>query len=54
METDPTRTAMGRLAQDYSCAQAVLSAFGPRFGLEPEVCLRLAASFGVGFGLAGQ
>lgn len=51
----PAAEAKGRLARDYfeegcNCSQAVLLAFAPECGLDRETALRLASSFGGGFG----
>ncbi len=42
--------AVELFAQQFSCAQAVLKAFAPRHGLEPELALKLARAFGLGMG----
>ena len=36
--------------EGYNCAQAVFAAFADRYGIEPELALRLSASFGAGMG----
>ncbi len=37
----------------FNCAQAVLVAFGPEFGLERELALKVASPFGGGMGRLG-
>ena len=37
--------AVSQFTQGCNCAQAVLAAYAPHFGLEPEIALRLAAPF---------
>ena len=37
--------------EGFSCAQAVLSTYGPGLGLERELALRVAGSFGGGMGM---
>ncbi|MBP8303915.1 MAG: C_GCAxxG_C_C family protein [Phycisphaerae bacterium] len=41
-------TAIDRFTSGYNCAQAVLFAFAPDLGLDPDVALRLACGFGGG------
>jgi len=38
----------------FSCSQAILSTYGPRYGLEREQALRLAAGLGGGMGRMGR
>lgn len=38
----------------FNCAQAVLSVFSERFGLERQLALRLATGFGGGIGCGGD
>ena len=52
--SDHVKTAMDRLAQNYSCAQSVLSAFGPEYGMDAETAQRTAACFGAGMGRMGR
>ncbi len=40
--------------EGFSCAQAVLSAFGPQFGLDREMALRVAGAFGAGIARMGK
>jgi len=37
-----------------NCSQAVLSAFGPDLGLDPDTCLRVAGGFGGGMARLGK
>jgi len=50
---NPVETAEKMFADGYSCAQAVLAAFAPRYDLDRETALRLAAPFGGGMGRQG-
>ncbi|MFC1737119.1 C-GCAxxG-C-C family protein [Candidatus Hydrogenedentota bacterium] len=43
-----TETAKKLFEEGYNCSQAVLAAFGERFGLEREMALRVASGFGGG------
>ncbi len=38
----------------FSCSQAVLSSFGPEFGLDHELALRVSGAFGGGMGHMGD
>jgi C_GCAxxG_C_C family probable redox protein len=40
--------------REMNCAQAVLSTYGGRFGLDREMALRLAQGFGSGMGRSGR
>jgi C_GCAxxG_C_C family probable redox protein len=51
---DPIRIAMEMLAQNYSCAQSILSAFGPAYGMDEETALRTAVCFGAGMSRLGR
>ena len=46
--------AVSQFAQGSNCAQAVLWAYAPRFGLEPEIAMRIAAPFGGGMARMGE
>jgi C_GCAxxG_C_C family probable redox protein len=46
--------AISCFAQTYSCAQAVLSTYGPQLGLERELALRVSGAFGAGMGGLGE
>ena len=38
----------------FNCAQALLLGTGPRYGMAPELCLKIAAPFGAGMGRTGS
>jgi len=40
--------------QGYSCAQAICAAFGPRYGIDRDTCLRLSSALGGGVGRQGD
>jgi C_GCAxxG_C_C family probable redox protein len=46
--------ALELFEQEYSCSQAVFTAFAPRFGLSAETALKIASSFGAGMGRMGE
>jgi C_GCAxxG_C_C family probable redox protein len=46
--------AAGYFGQGFSCSQAVLAAYGERFGLAREMAFRLADGFGGGMGGLGK
>ena len=46
--------AVSNFEQGFSCAQAVLSAFGPQLGLDHEAALKIAGGFGGGMACLGQ
>ena len=50
MPTMPTHqdSALDKFASGYNCAQAVLFAFAPELGVDPDTALRLACGFGGG------
>ena len=50
----PQDDAVSYFTQGYNCAQAVLLAHGPRLGIKPADCLRLAAPFGAGMARTGS
>jgi C_GCAxxG_C_C family probable redox protein len=52
--TDPIQIANERFAQQYSCSQAVFSAFAPQFGISDEQAIKLASPFGGGMARQGQ
>lgn len=49
---DPVTTATQMFDDGYSCSQALLCAFAPRYGLDKDKALKLASPFGGG--IAGQ
>ena len=46
--------ARSTFKQGFNCSQAVLSAFGEEFGLDPVMAYRVAAAFGGGMGHLGE
>ncbi|HUW18349.1 MAG TPA: C-GCAxxG-C-C family protein [Sedimentisphaerales bacterium] len=38
--------------EGYNCSQAILSVYGPRFGLSREMALKIASAFGAGMCMA--
>jgi C_GCAxxG_C_C family probable redox protein len=46
--------AVGGFEQGFNCCQAVLSSYGPQFGLERELALKLANGLGGGIGHQGE
>jgi len=40
--------------EEYNCAQAVLSTYGPQVGLERELALRISGAFGGGIARMGK
>ena len=46
--------AVGGFREDFNCCQSVLSAYGPRFGLDRELAIKLASGFGGGIGHQGE
>jgi len=46
--------ALMRFRQGYHCSQAMLEAFAPDLGLEPEAARRLAAALAGGSGVGGE
>ncbi|MBM4457260.1 MAG: C_GCAxxG_C_C family protein [Chloroflexi bacterium] len=45
--------ALSHFQEGFSCAQAVLVAFAPDFGLDRDLALKIAAAFGGGMGRTG-
>jgi C_GCAxxG_C_C family probable redox protein len=45
--------AVNGFEQGLNCAQAIVSSYGPRFGLERELALKLASGLGGGIGHQG-
>jgi len=52
--TTPKDNAVAHFTQGFNCAQSVLLAHGPRFGIDADHCLRLAAPFGAGMARTGS
>ncbi len=46
--------AVSYFKKGFSCSQAVLSAYGPRFGLSRTMARRVAGAFGGGMGRMGK
>jgi C_GCAxxG_C_C family probable redox protein len=46
--------ARATFRQGYNCSQAVLSAFGKDYGLDPVMAYRVASAFGGGMGHMGE
>lgn len=53
METK-TELAVEKFLSGYNCAQSVLYAFGPDYGLEGETALKVATGLGAGMGRRGE
>jgi C_GCAxxG_C_C family probable redox protein len=51
---DRVELAVSLFGEGFSCSQAVLAAFGDRFGVEREIALRIASGFGGGMGRMAQ
>ena len=52
-EMDNADRAASCFKEGFNCAQAVLSAYGPNFGLDRGLALKVAAAFGGGMGRLG-
>jgi C_GCAxxG_C_C family probable redox protein len=46
--------AVGAFEGGFNCCQAMLATYGPRFGLERELALKVASGFGGGIGHLGE
>ena len=46
--------AVSRFKKDLDCSQALLLTYGPEFGLDREIALRIADAFGGGMGRMGE
>jgi C_GCAxxG_C_C family probable redox protein len=46
--------AVSGFKQGFNCCQAIVSTYGPHFGLERESALKLASGFGGGIGHLGE
>jgi C_GCAxxG_C_C family probable redox protein len=51
--SDVEKAAAG-FSQGLNCAQSMLATYGPRFGLERELALKVASGFGGGIGHLGE
>ena len=49
-----TEVAAEKFMSGYNCAQAILYAFGPDFGLDAERALKVATGLGAGMGRRGE
>jgi C_GCAxxG_C_C family probable redox protein len=49
-----TEQAVDCMKQTFSCSQAILSTYGPELGLDREMALRVAGSFGGGMARMGE
>jgi C_GCAxxG_C_C family probable redox protein len=47
-------TALSHFAEGFNCAQAVLSAYVDRFGLDDATAMKIASGFGGGMGRMGE
>ena len=52
--TTPAEFAESRFKQNFSCSQAVFSAFASQFGIPDETALKLASPFGGGIARQGH
>lgn len=50
----PVETAVSLFAQGFTCSQALLLAFAPRFGLDCATAARVASPFGGGIARQGK
>ncbi len=51
---DKVETVLSSFRDGFSCAQALLSAYGPELGLDRETALKVAGAFGGGMGRMGE
>jgi len=51
---DHEEIAVSCFDSGFSCSQSILSTFGPRFGLDRELALRVAGAFGGGMARMGE
>jgi C_GCAxxG_C_C family probable redox protein len=51
MRTGKIEAATDYFKSGYNCAQALLAAFGPRYGLDRGAAFKIAAAFGSGMGV---
>jgi len=54
LEMNGVEEALLLFEQGANCSQAVLAAYGPRFGLERNLCLKIAGPFGGGVARSGE
>ena len=46
--------AAGGFSQGLNCAQSIVSTYGPQFGLDRDLAIKLASGFGGGIGHQGE
>lgn len=49
-----SETAKQYFSQSFNCCQSVIATFGPDFGLNKDLCLKIGAGFGAGMGYKGK
>jgi C_GCAxxG_C_C family probable redox protein len=54
MQMSQVKCAVSCFQEGFSCAQAVFSAYGPQYGLDRELALKVAGAFGGGMGHMGH
>jgi C_GCAxxG_C_C family probable redox protein len=54
MGTSKVASALSMYKEGFVCSQALLSTYGPQFGLDREIALRVAAAFGGGMSRMGE
>jgi len=54
MNESKTDLAAKSFVDGFNCSQAVLSTYGPQFGLDTELALRISSPFGAGMGRMGE
>jgi C_GCAxxG_C_C family probable redox protein len=54
IEMSQIECAVSCFEEGFSCAQAVLSAYGPQYGLDRELALKVVGAFGGGMGHMGH
>jgi C_GCAxxG_C_C family probable redox protein len=52
--SDKAEAAVGCFREGFSCSQAILSIYGPEFGLARETALKAGAALGAGMGRLGE
>src|SRR5512143_1761565 len=51
IKSDEVKKTLACFEEGFNCTQAVLSTYGPQFGLDRESAVRLAKAFGSGMGM---
>jgi C_GCAxxG_C_C family probable redox protein len=54
IEMSQVECAVSCFQEGFSCAQAVFSTYGPQYGLDRELALKVAGAFGGGMGHMGH